>query len=54
MESTGACKKYGSVGHHGVIVSVPLKGTVRLRHTAPFDVYLFVYRLTYDKLPTAF
>lgn len=54
LESTGTCKKYGSVGHHGVIVSVPLKGTVRLRHTAPFDVYLFVYRLTYDKLPTAF
>lgn len=35
LESTGTCKKYGSVGHHVVIVSVPLKGTVWLRHTPP-------------------
>ena len=53
LGSIGTCKKYGSMGHHVVIVSVPLNGDSEAEAQSPtFDVCLFIYTQHYDILLT--
>lgn len=42
-ESIETYKKYGSVGHHVVTVSVPLRGTVSPRHSPLLMCFVRLY-----------